>query len=197
MSRVFKWLRTLAALTGFWWLVVTFTPLVGWWARLLAQPWGSGQGDVLVVLGGDSLSDTVLGSSSYWRSVYTVRAMRDHPFRQVIISGTPALLMRDFVRGHGIDTANVVVETNSKSTEENARAVAPLLRAGDKVVLLTSDYHAWRAFRVFRKAGLQVDPWPVPDILKRNGTWHSRAGLFVELAIETSKIAWYRWKGWI
>jgi len=88
-----------------------------------------------VVLGGDSLNDNVLGVSSYWRSVYTVRLIRDHPFRQVIISGgsannaRPALseLMRDFVRSHGIDISNLTVETESKSTAENARAVATLL----------------------------------------------------------------------
>jgi uncharacterized SAM-binding protein YcdF (DUF218 family) len=183
--------------------------VVEWWAHALASPWGTGEGDVLVVLGGDSLSDGVLGRSSYWRAVYTVRAMKAHPFERVIISGgsnskgekpAPAELMRRFVGGHGIDTSNVEAETESSTTRENALKVASLIGGrggGGKIVLLTSDYHAWRAFRVFRKAGVEVETWPVPDVLKRCGIWYDRAGLFVELCRETAKIGWYWWKGWI
>ena len=205
MLKIFKWLQTFAALIGCFWLVVTFTPVVEWWARALARPWGSGEGDVLIVLGGDGMGDGLLGPSSYLRSVYTVRAMRAHRFQQVIISGgnsnrmNPPLaeVMRDFVRGHGIDTSNVVVETESTSTRENALRSVEMLRVSGKVVLLTSDFHIWRAVRVFRKAGLEVDSCPIPDILKRGSAWQARAGLFVELATETAKIGWYRWKGWI
>lgn len=206
MWKIYSWLRTLAALLGVIWLTVTFTPVVRWWGGQLAQPWGKCKGDTLVVLGGDALSDGVLGSSSYWRAVYTVRAMRAHAFAKVIISGgggqlgvrPPAELMRDFVRGHGVDVTNVTAETESQSTVENARAAGRLLGPeGRKVVLLTSDYHVWRAYRVFRKAGLAVDACPVPDVGKRWNNWSVRSALFVELASETAKIGWYRWKGWI
>lgn len=207
MLRIFRSLRTVLALLGGVWLVVTFTGLVPWWAGRLAQPWGSGDGDVLIVLGGDNLNDNVLGLSSYWRSVYTVRAMRAHHFQRVIITGgnpsraRPALaeLMRDVVRAHGIDTAIVEVETEATSTMENAKFTADLLRgrAGGRLVLLTSDFHVFRAYRVFRKVGLEVEPWPVPDVLKRSGARFERAGLFVVLAVETAKIGWYEWKGWI
>ena len=207
MSKIFIWLRRLVAVVGCLWLVVTCTPLVSWWARGLARPWGNCKGDVLVVLGGNALGDGVLGSSSYWRSVYTVRTMRAHSFRQVIISGGAARhgekpaseLMRDFVRSHGIDTTAVVPETESTTTAENAIRTKALLGNAPKgkIVLLTSDYHIWRAYRVFRKAGMDVEGCPVPDAAKRYGSWELRAGIFVELAVETGKIAWYRWKGWI
>jgi uncharacterized SAM-binding protein YcdF (DUF218 family) len=208
MSRIWKWLRGAAALVGCWWLIVTLTPLDWWWTQQLAKPWGSGQGDILVVLVGDSMTDGILGGSSYLRAVYTVRAMRACSFRKVIISGrgggagasavSPAELIRNFVAAHGIDTTNVVVESESSSTEENALRLRPLLgEGGGKIVLLTSDYHVWRAYRVFRKAGIGVDPWPVPDVLKRSGAWPERSELFIELCRETAKIGWYRWKGWI
>jgi len=200
MPRILKWTRGAVTAVGCWWLIVTFTPVNEWWAKALASPWDSGKGDVLVVLGGDGLSDGVLGSSSYWRAVYTVRAIREHPFQKVIISGggkspAPAELMRDFLKGHGIDTSNVIVETESTSTRENAQKTAGLVSG--KILLLTSDYHVWRAVRVFRKAGFTVESSPVPDALKRQSIWYARAGVFVELSIETAKIAWYRWKGWI
>jgi len=203
---MFEWTRSIAAAIGVWWLIVTFTPLVQWWARQLANPWGPGTGDVLVVLGGDTFGDGILGGSSYLRAVYTIRAMRANHFQKVIFTGgsntgeKPALaeLMRDFVQGHGIDTSNVTVETESTSTEENVLKTAPLLRAtSGRVMVLTSDYHAYRANRVFLKQGLKVEMWPVPDVLKRYNAWPARAGLFIELSRETAKLAWYKWKGWI
>ena len=199
--RIYKSLRTVLALLGGVWLVVTFTPLVPWWAGQLAQPWGSGKGDVLIVLGGDKLNDSVIGLSSYWRGVYTVRAMRAEHFQRVIITGESPLaeLMRDFLRAHDIDTSVVEVETRATSTRENAKFTAALLRgrAGGKLVLLTSDFHVFRAYRVFRKMGMDVEPWPVPDVLKRSGARFDRAGLFADLAVETAKVGWYQWKGWI
>ena len=206
MWKLFIWLRNLAAVLGGLWLVVTCTPLVDWWARGLARPWGNCEGDVLVVLGGSVLGDDLLGVSSYWRAVYTVREIRKHPFRQVIISGgngdggkPSAELMREFVAAHGIDTEGFAIEAGSLSTRENAVNSAGLLASGPhgKVVLLTSDFHVYRAMRAFRRASVEAEPCPVPDLIKRYGNWPSRAGLFAELVTESAKIGWYRWKGWI
>jgi uncharacterized SAM-binding protein YcdF (DUF218 family) len=200
MARLYQIARAIVALVGCWWLLVTLTPIDYWWASRLANPWGPGTGDVLVVLSGDTLGDGILGASSYLRAVYTVRAIRANHFNKVIITGEPAEAIRQFVAGSGIDTANIVVETGSTSTEQNAERTAPLLReggAGGRIVLLTSDYHVWRAVRVFRKQGLNVEVWPIPDILKRYGFWQNRAALFIELCQESAKIAWYKWKGWI
>ena len=199
MRRIYKCTRAIAALVGCWWLLVTCTPLVRWWASALANPWGPGTGDVLVVLSGDSFGDGVLGASSYLRSVYAVRAIRANHFHKVVITGEPAELIRGFLAGHGIDVSNVVTETKSTSTEENALQVTPILREGGtgRIMLLTSDYHVWRAVRVFRKQGLNIEVWPVPDVLKRYGAWPNRAALFVDLCQESVKIAWYKWQGWI
>ena len=206
MRKIFGWLRAVAALVGCLWLLVTCTPLVSWWCRQLAQPWGNCQGDVLIVLGGSVVGGDLIGASSYWRAVYTVRELRKRPYRRVIISGGNgddgkpiAELMRDFVRGQSIDTAGILVEGTSTSTRENVRESLALLEEGERrrVVLLTSDFHIWRAVRVFRKAGAEVETCPVPDVLKRYGNWELRAGLFVDLVGETAKIGWYRWKGWI
>jgi len=205
--RILKWLRGVALAVGCWWLIVTFTPLVQWWARALASPWGSGKGDVLVVLGADSLADSVLGISSYWRAVYAVRAVRAEGFRRVVFSGhgpgpeSTAELMRDFlVRSTGIDPSRTLVDTRSDSTEENAINVGKLLGGepgATRLVLLTSDYHTWRATRVFRKLGMMVETRPAPDALKRYSIWYLRAGIFTELCVETTKIGWYKFKGWI
>ena len=206
MLKIIIWLRRLATAVGLAWLAITLTPLVSWWAHGLAQPWGNCQGDVLIVLGGNALGDGILGTSSYWRSVYTVRVMRAHPFQRVIFSGgkmgnaeqSTAELMRHFVLAYGMDPTKLEIDADSSSTRENALRAAAMMTAGHgKVVLLTSDYHVWRSVRVFRRTGLEAEPCPVPDALKRYGSWELRGSLFVELVNETAKIAWYRWKGWI
>ena len=206
MWHILRWARHLVTAIGCWWLFVTLSPVNEWWANRLASPWYADTGgEVLIVLAGDNNPDPILGASSYWRSVYAVRAIRKHNFRQVIITGgagplqTPATseLMRDFLQAQKIDITNVSVETDSTSTQQNALRVKELIATPGKIVLLTSDYHCWRSIRVFRKIGIPVESSPVPDILKRNGAWPLRAGLFMELCTETAKIFWYRWKGWI
>ncbi len=68
-------------------VLVTFTPLVRWWAVQLAGPWTDPRGDVMIVLTGNILSNGIIGETSYWRSAYTVMAWREGGWRQVIVSG--------------------------------------------------------------------------------------------------------------
>jgi uncharacterized SAM-binding protein YcdF (DUF218 family) len=64
-------------------------------------------------------------------------------------------------------------------------------------VLLTSDYHMYRAYWCFRRAGVDVIPRPVPEMLKRVSSWPTRWTAAIELSIETAKIVGYRFRGWI
>ena len=64
-------------------------------------------------------------------------------------------------------------------------------------VLLTSDYHTFRAVRALRKTGVMVIPRPIPDGVKRAGSWNLRWDVFQDLLIESTKIAYYWARGWI
>ena len=64
-------------------------------------------------------------------------------------------------------------------------------------VLLTSDYHMFRAYRTFRKAGFEIAPRPFPDMLKLSSCWLCRWQAFVTLSDESAKIAYYYARGWI
>ena len=92
----------------------------------------------------------------------------------------------------------VVTEEAAKSTRESALYVARLLsgEAGSKV-LMTSDYHMFRAVRTFRKAGIEVSPRPIPDALKRYGTYSKVWSAFLDEASESVKIVYYACRGWI
>ncbi len=195
--------RCLAAL-GILVLLVSGTPIVSWWTTALAGPWDDPAGDTLVVLGGDVLDNGTIGLSSYWRTVYAARAFEHGEFRLIILSGgavlgvTVAEAMTSFLRCSGVPASAFQLETQSTTTRENALFVKPLLEAvPGPAVLMTSDYHMFRAQRTFRKLGIQVRPRPIPDALKRSGSWHGRWGAFLDVTRETAAIAYYFARGWI
>lgn len=202
--QVLRLLCSSLACLGLLVVLVTVTPLVSWWAGVLAGPWQDPDGDVLIVLGGSLLENGVIGRDSYWRSTYAVLTWAEGTFHRIIVSGggsvgsSIAEPMRDFLVCRGVPRTVIEVETRSRNTHENALYVKELLSGvpGQKV-LLTSDYHMFRAYRAFRKVGLDVRPRPFPEALKRASGWTGRWPAFVELVEETVKIAYYYLRGWI
>ena len=204
MRRIRQPVIRVLAFIGLLYILVTVTPIDRWWIRFLARPWDESKGEVLVVLGADAISD-VIGLSSYWRSVYAVRAWREGGFRQVIVSGGSshgevpvAERMRDFMVSQGIPAAAIVVENQSHSTRENALQCKVLLdRIAGRKILMTSDFHTFRAYRAFRRAGIDIESQPLPDALKRANSWSNRWPVFLSLWQETAKIGYYYVRGWI
>jgi uncharacterized SAM-binding protein YcdF (DUF218 family) len=178
--------------------VITFTPVLRWWAVALAGEWKDPRGDVLIVLGAGMLGPELLDAGSHWRAIYGSAAWKEG-FGTVVISGRGvAGPMKKLMVLYGVPETAITVENGSVSTRENAVMTAELLRsvAGAKV-LLTSDYHMYRAARCFRAAGLQIHPRPFPDALKRMQDPVQRWPVFRDLMVETAKIGWYEWRGWM
>lgn len=189
-------------LLGLLMLLVTFTPLVSWWAGLLAGSWNDPKGEVLIVLAGSGPTDGILGESSYLRSQYAVLAYREGWVRTVVISGggTPpiATAMRDFIVCHGVPAERVITETGSQSTHESATQLRSVLQnVPGRKVLLTSDYHMFRARRALARAGIEVSTRPIPDARKRAARWLGRWPAFLTLIVEYVKIGYYFIRGWI
>ncbi len=203
VRRFLRVLVSAATVVGLLLVVVTVTPLVDWWAGALAGPWNDPQGDVLIVLGGAVGEHGIMGANSYLRSEYAILAYREGAFRKLAISGGGqpipiALAMRDFLTCMGVPPTAILVESASTSTRENAVYTKKLLEAvPGKKVLLTSDYHMFRAYRAFRKVGLDVAPRPIPDARKRATRWLGRWPAFLDLVQETAKILYYFARGWI
>lgn len=209
LRRLFRWIRHLATAIGFLWILITLTPLTRWYARTLAGPWDDPKGDVLIVLGGSLLEKDIIGTNSYWRAIYASIVWREGGFRHVVVSGggqngeTIAEPMRQFLLSSGVPPQVISLETASLNTHENAILTKRLL--GDlglldgahTFVLLTSDYHTFRAVRAFRKAGLEVRPRPFPDVIKRSFCRLCRWNAFLDLVMETAKIGYYVLRGWI
>jgi uncharacterized SAM-binding protein YcdF (DUF218 family) len=149
------------------------------------------------------VGEGVIGLSSYWRSVYAAAVYRTGGFSRIIVSGGPpsdsvAAAMKRMLIASGVPASAIELETASYSTRTNALNVADMLRGEHaRRVLLTSDYHMYRASRAFAKIGLEVSPRPVPDAIKQSQGWMDRWTVFLQLSKETAKIAYYNARGWI
>lgn len=204
MQKIARWIWNGLAALGLLYVIVTFTPVNFWWTNQLAGAWNDPAGEVLIVPGADAL-DSVIGYSSYLRSVYAVLQWKRGGFRTVVVCGggdkgqpSTAEQMRDFMVAQGIPANAVRVESESTSTRENALKSKPILdQLGGRKVLLTSDYHMFRACRAFRKAGIDVQPSPFPDAIKQSMSRWNRWGVFLGLCREAGKIAYYFMRGWI
>jgi hypothetical protein len=55
----------------------------------------------------------------------------------------------------------------------------------------------YRSLRVFRKLGIDAAPMAVPDVLHSAEHWNGRFSAFETMLIESTKIVYYRLRGWI
>jgi uncharacterized SAM-binding protein YcdF (DUF218 family) len=202
ITRIQNFLVKLLASFGLLVILVTFTPLVYWYATWLVEragPWNVAEGDILIVLSASAGPDGLLARDSYLRATYGVLLWREGHFAKVLICGRDAgPEMRKFMIFSGVPAGTILLEEKSVSTHENALFAAAMLR-GDpgRKMLLTSDFHMFRAINAFRRAGLQVEALPIPDVRKYSQGIQYRWPIAVDLAQETLKILYYRWKGWI
>jgi uncharacterized SAM-binding protein YcdF (DUF218 family) len=201
---VLRFLRSAFAAIGVLLVLITGFPfLLSGWIGLLSGAYRAPRGDVLIVLGGDQLETHTIGVTSYWRSVYAARVWRGGGFREILICGGPSSgpvseLMKRFLVSEGVPPSAIVLETESLTTRENATGAARILQNEPGVkVLLSSDYHIFRASKAFRKAGLSVTATYFPDAAKRLTHWQDRWRVFLDLCLETAKIGWYKAQGWI
>lgn len=119
--------------------------------------------DVVFVLGyqldNDQMSSTLI---SRLEKAYDYAV--DNPHCKIIVSGgitrnntvSEASLMKKALVSFGIDENRIVSEENSKDTIENIRYCKNLMDNGDKVVIISSQYHCSRVQEIAKKQDLQV-----------------------------------------
>jgi uncharacterized SAM-binding protein YcdF (DUF218 family) len=168
-------------------VLVIATPVVSWWARAYAGPIERPRGDVLILLSaaGDDLGG--ISYSSYWRAREAIFAWQTGGFKKIVISGGGGPGIFNYLLAEGIPREAIVAEWLSTSTRENGIETARLIQGiPGKKVLLTSDFHMYRAIRVFRKLGVEVTPMAVPDVLHSTEHWNGRFSAFETMVIEGS-----------
>jgi uncharacterized SAM-binding protein YcdF (DUF218 family) len=189
----------LLAVIGLITVLVISTPIVSWWAQSYSGPIEQPKGDVLILL--SAAADDEYGGisySSYWRARQALFAWQTGGFKKIVISGSGGPGIHNFLIAEGIPREAIVAERRSTSTRENAIETECLIQGiPGKKVLLTSDFHMYRALRVFRKLGIEVTPMAVPDVLHSTEHWNGRFQAFEIMMIESVKIVYYGFRGWM
>jgi uncharacterized SAM-binding protein YcdF (DUF218 family) len=192
------WLRRLLAAIGLITVLAIATPIVSWWARAYSGPIERPRGDVLILLSAASDDRGGISYSSYWRAREAIFAWQTGGFKKIVISGGGGPGIRNFLLAEGVPSDVIVAEWRSTSTRENGIETARLIQGiPGKRVLLTSDFHMYRALRVFRKLGIEVTPMAVPDVLHLTEHWNGRFSAFETMLVESVKIVYYTLRGWI
>lgn len=132
--------------------------------------------DTIVVLGGgvrpaDGVRiETELGEDTLYRCLHAARLYHEGERCSMVLSGgkvdprrpgpTCAEAMRDFLLSQGVAESDLVLESGSRSTYENALRTAELLagRDIDRIILVTDALHMYRAEACFAAQGLEVAP---------------------------------------
>lgn len=126
----------------------------------------------IVVLGAGHTSDpqipvtSQLSASSLFRLVEGIHFHKFLPGSKLIISGgvvfdpvPEAKVMADVALAIGINKQDLILESVSKDTEDEAILIQKIVR-NDPFVLVTSASHMLRSIALFRKLGMQPIPAP-------------------------------------
>jgi uncharacterized SAM-binding protein YcdF (DUF218 family) len=193
-----RWLNRVLAAIGLITVLVMATPIVTWWALAYSGPLERPKGDILILLAAAKDDRGGISFSSYWRARHALLAWQTGGFKKIVISGGEGPGILNFLIVEGVPREAIIAEWRSTSTRENAIETAKLIQdMPGRKVLLTSDFHMYRAVRVFRKLGIEVTPMPVPDVLRSTEHWNGRFPAFETMVGESAKIAYYGLRGWI
>ena len=174
--------------------------------RVIARPEGV---RAIVVLGGGIVPSpqegvaTRLADGSLWRCHRTEELYHEGPSCLVfVIGGNPdgtrgedvSKVMAGILEQLGVAKGDLVVESESRNTQENARAAAGLLKADNitKPLLVTSSLHLARATRLFRNQGIEVIPVGC-DYLTDHFEWGRFAFLPSTRAAQSTTEAFREW----
>jgi uncharacterized SAM-binding protein YcdF (DUF218 family) len=179
IKRAFNWIRSLITLRRI--LVTVVVGLLLWLLVLAglvvavriaetsdpAQP-----ADVIIVLGSGLRRDGRPGDALYRRSVWAADLYHSGLAEYVICTGgigtvqirSEASACREVLVSSGVPANAVLLEEQSKSTEENARYAKQIMdeRGFDDAILVTDGFHMFRASWIFDSQGVEHDRSPVP-----------------------------------
>jgi uncharacterized SAM-binding protein YcdF (DUF218 family) len=136
----------------------------------------TGRADFVIVLGAGLLPDggvpPLLASRldrgrAVWAALDRRAAAADAARPLIIVSGgkgddervSEASAMAAYLAGRGVPADRLVLESQSANTEQNllfSQAMMDRLRPGARAVIVTSDFHAFRAALIARRIGLRA-----------------------------------------
>lgn len=133
--------------------------------------------EIGIVLGGmsdyDNFNERINFYGSIDRLLQAVDLYYDNKISKILITGgsgklldqknREAIFLRDYMLKIGFPQRDLLIESESKNTRENAVNTGVLLAGGDysgRLLLISSAWHLPRAKACFEKVGLSVDLYP-------------------------------------
>ena len=176
--------RKLAATTLVLLALAAFSPLGNLLLYPLESrfpPWDPSRGapDGVIVLGGSintdlsSAHNTPVVSGAGDRIFATLELARRYPNARIVFTGGNANLLAtdakeadyaaQLLENLGLPKERLIIERESRNTYENAVFTKQLVAAkpGERWLLVTSAFHMPRSVGIFRKAGFDVEAYPV------------------------------------
>ncbi|MBS0529528.1 MAG: YdcF family protein [Proteobacteria bacterium] len=168
--------------------------------------------DGIIILGGaiqpeiSAARNAVEVDGSAERIIGGLELARRFPQARVVYSGGSGNLIENSVpeapiagsllERFGIAPERIVLESNSRTTDENARFIRKLVapKPGQRWLLVTSAHHMPRSMGAFRKAGFDVEAYPVDW---RTRGWSDAAMSFDRLSagLARADVALHEWTG--
>jgi len=133
--------------------------------------------DAIIMLGGATLGRPSAArgiaelNDAGDRLTTTLWLANQYPEAKILVSGGSGVMTSDgeaeattaqrFFLAHGIAPERLVLEGESRNTDENVANTKVLLGDDAKtLILVTSAFHMPRSVGIFRQAGIDVIPWP-------------------------------------
>jgi len=133
--------------------------------------------DYIVVLGGmmsyyDSKNNQIGVNKSIDRLMQAIKLYKKGYGKKILISGGDGSLLKtigkeaDFLKNYitdiGLYTDDMIFESESQNTYENAKYSAQIIKkdSAKKVLIVTSAFHMRRAMACFKKQGIYADYYP-------------------------------------
>lgn len=130
---------------------------------VISQMHADGRGglDYIIVLGAQVRKDGPSPVLKY-RLDKAVEYLNENPDTVCIVSGgqgsnepwTEAEGMAQYLQEKGIDTARILTEDQSQTTEQNITNSKMLMKEGASVGIVTNNFHVFRALQIAKKYGL-------------------------------------------
>jgi uncharacterized SAM-binding protein YcdF (DUF218 family) len=143
--------------------------------RLSATPRADNESDIkfVVVLAGGHISDPELpllsqiNSSPLVRLIEGIRIYRNYPGAKLLLSGGGAFdpiyeaeVMASVAREMGVPERDIILETKSRDTKDEAMFIKPIV-GNEPFVLVTTASHIPRSMALFKKLGMDPIPSPI------------------------------------
>lgn len=126
----------------------------------------------------DKANDRIIFRTGSDRLLQTIDLYNRQKISKIIVSGgsghllykdrTEATFIKKYLVGIGIPTDDIIFESRSRNTYENAKFTKELLdenSINNEIILITSSLHMKRASATFKKQGIQLIEYPTSKMV--------------------------------